>query len=90
MGMITITLEDIWRILKIPIVGKWVTYDIGSEVAALDQAFAPSQPRYTQDKQETCYAATCVGSDWWYVLYVCGLIGGILMPGERLQDFLVG
>lgn len=83
MGEMSITLEDIWRILHIPIIGELVTYDITMGDAALRRIFvAPDLEVHDGLVRWDLYESLPV--------VLTGIVGGLLCPDRRLHGLSVG
>lgn len=86
-GEITVTPEDVWRILRVPLVGHEVFFESRAGVA-----IRTARRFFQDDTIERQYMSWDFMVDHYGRLdiYLAGLVGGILMPDRGQHGFLVG
>lgn len=89
-GEITIRLEDVYFILKLPIHGRHVRYDMKTGRRALVRVFGADQLVLSQNEREMDYEVTLAAGGDPFALFLCVLIGGVVTPNRRGRGFSVG
>lgn len=88
-GEATVTLEDVWRILRILIHGELVVYDPAVGRVALHRLFECGDTELGIQDYEIGWDLLWVRHEWVVVL-IYGVIGGLLIPDRRGHRFPVG
>ncbi|XP_059064182.1 uncharacterized protein LOC131856415 [Cryptomeria japonica] len=86
MGEMTVTLEDIWRILHIPIRGELVTYDRHLGTTTIERIFADDV--YIEDGFVAWEDIAALYEPLPSVL--AGIVGGLLYPNRHSHGLAVG